>query len=214
MAAKVGDIGRAACALYPSGRVIIDGAPMAARAEKGPIEAGTEIVVVGSDRFCLIVRAFDSANTTISLPNHGQVILSAKEAAERQAIELEAARKVAEYAHGQLFRKMMVINAVAGLVIGMGLVVIQSARAGYNADLLWVPPLLAASWVSIVAIVFSLGLATENLVVFLSIPGALLGLIIGMLVWGPFVAVALSGIFGIVVLAATLAVEALRHPIA
>jgi len=81
MAAKIGDRGLAACPLYPSGRVLIGRAPMAARAETGPIEEGAEIVVVGGDRFSLVVRAFDPSESTTSLPNFGEPILTAKEEA-------------------------------------------------------------------------------------------------------------------------------------
>ena len=68
MAARIGDRGRAACPLYPSGRVLIRNAPMAARAEAGPIEEGAEIIVVGGDRFCLFVRQFDPSQFFIAAP--------------------------------------------------------------------------------------------------------------------------------------------------
>lgn len=213
MAARIGDRGRAACPLYPSGRVLIDRAPMAARAETGPIEEGTEIVVVGGDRFSLVVRAFDPSHSYTSLPNFGETILTAKEDAAFQAELLGETRRQQEVDHRQLFHKLLKLGAVAGVIIGMGLVAVQSYRRGYTDDLVWIPFLSSACWFCIVFLAFFLGAATENILVFVSIPCALAGLCLGMLWWGPFTAIALCFIVGITVTTASLLIEAMRHPI-
>ena len=213
MAAKIGDIGRAACPLYPSGRVLIDRAPMAARAEREPIEEGTRVIVVGGDRFCLIVRPFDPAVPIDSLPNWGQQILMGKEDAAYQAELHQEVRRKEEAAQRQLFLKLMWIAAIAGLVVGIGLMTWQIQRAGFSEDLLWIPFLSAISWFCIVVLAFFLGMATEILLVFASIPCAFAGLVLGMWLWGPFVAVVLSFAIGVFVTITSMLIEAMRHPV-
>ncbi len=213
MVAKIGDRGRAACPLYPSGRVLIDRAPMAARAERGPIEEGTEIVVVGGDRFSLVVRAFDPTVSNLSLPNFGKPILTAKEDAAFHAEQLEETRRQQEEGHRRAFHQLLKFGAIAGVIIGVGLVAIQTYRRGYTDDLVWIPFLSSACWFSIIFLAFFLGAATENILMFLSIPCALFGLILGMLWWGPFTAIALCFIVGISVTTVSLLIEAMRHPV-
>ena len=213
MAAKIGDRGRAACPLYPSGRVLIDRAPMAARAETGPIEEGTEIVVVGGDRFSLVVRAFDPSVSNTLLPNFGEPILTAKEDAAFQAVLHDETRRQQEEDHRRVFHKLLKVGAVAGVVIGAVLAAIQSYRQGYTDDLVWIPFLSSACWFCIVFLAFFLGAATENILMFVSIPCALAGLIIGMLWWGPFTAIALCFMVGISVTTVSLLIEAMRHPV-
>ena len=213
MVAKIGDRGRAACPLYPSGRVVIDRAPMAARAERGPIEEGDEIIVVGGDRFSLIVRAFDPSDSNALLPNFGEPILTAKEEAAFQAEVHEETRRQQEEDHRRAFHRLLKIGAVAGVIIGVGLAAIQTYRRGYTDDLVWIPFLSSACWFSIVFLAFFLGAATENLVVFISIPCALAGLILGMFWWGPFTAIALCFMVGISVTTVSLLIEAMRHPV-
>ena len=132
MVAKIGDRGRAACPLYPSGRVVIDRAPMAARAERGPIEEGTEIVVVGGDRFSLLVRAFDPSVPNALLPNFGEPILTAKEDAAFQAELHNQTRQQQEEDHHRAFHRLLKVGTVAGVIIGVGLAAIQSCREGYT----------------------------------------------------------------------------------
>jgi hypothetical protein len=213
MVAKIGDRGRAACPLYPSGRVVIDRAPMAARAETGPIEEGTEIIVVGGDRFSLVVRPFDPSNSTTTLPNFGEPILTAKEEAAYQSELLQQTRRQQEEDHRRAFHKLLKVGAVAGVILGVGLVAIQTSRRGYTDDLVWIPFLSSACWFCIVFLAFFLGAATENIVMFISIPCALAGMVVGMLWWGPFTAIALCFLIGISVTTASLLIEAMRHPI-
>ena len=213
MVAKIGDRGRAACPLYPSGRVVIDRAPMAARAERGPIEEGTEIVVVGGDRFCLLVRAFDPSVPNALLPNFGEPILTAKEDAAFQAELHNQTRQQQEEDHHRAFHRLLKVGTVAGVIIGVGLAAIQSCREGYTDDLVWIPFLSSACWFCIVFLAFFLGAATENILVFVSIPCALAGLILGMFWWGPFTAIALCFIVGVSVTTVSLLIEAMRHPV-
>ena len=213
MAAKIGDRGRAACPLYPSGRVVIDRAPMAARAETGPIEEGTEIVVVGGDRFSLVVRPFNPSDSVTSLPKFGEPILTAKEEAAFNAELTEESRRQQEEDHRRMFHKLLKFGAVSGVIIGVGLVVLQTYRQGYTDDLIWIPFLSSACWFCIVFLAFFLGAATENILMFISIPCALAGLVLGMLIWGPFTALALCFMVGITVTTLSLLIEAMRHPI-
>jgi hypothetical protein len=213
MAAKIGDRGRAACPLYPSGRVVINRAPMAARAETGPIEEGAEIVVVGGDRFSLVVQAFDPSYSYTTLPNFGETILTAKEEAAFQAEVLDETRRQQEADHRRAFHKLLRFAAIAGVVIGVGLVAFQSSLRGYTDDLVWIPFLSSACWFCVTYLAFFLGAATENILVFVSIPCALAGLIVGMLWWGPFTAIALCFMVGISVTTMALLIEAMRHPV-
>jgi hypothetical protein len=213
MATKIGDLGRAMCPLYPSGRVSINRAPIPALAENGPIEEGTEIVVVGGDRFSLIVRAYDSSQPVNSIKDFGREILIGKEDAVFQAVLFGATRRRQAAEHQQIIRKLMTISAVSGLVIGLGLVVIEVSRNGYTHTLLWIPPMSAIGWFCLICLVCSFGLATESLLAFVSVPFAFAGLILGMWLGGPFSAVALSFVIGITVTMVSLLVEAMRHPV-
>lgn len=213
MAANVGDIGRAQCALYPSGRVVVGRAPMAARAESGPIEAGTEVVVVGGDRFCLIVRPLSTSESIELLPGFGRRILSAREEASFDADLLEERRRQELASHQSLIRSLMTTGATVGFAIGIVLVAVETWRTGYSHHLLWIPPLSSVSWFCVVCLAFSLGMATENILLFVSIPCAALALVTGMWVGGPLIAVVLSFVMGSGVTIVCLVIEAMRHPI-
>ena len=58
--------------LYPSGRALIGMVPRAARAERGPIDQGTDIVVVGGDQFSLLVRELSPDHSDADLPRFGE----------------------------------------------------------------------------------------------------------------------------------------------
>jgi hypothetical protein len=93
------------------------------------------------------------------------------------------------------------------------LAAIQSYRQGYTDELVWIPFLSSACWFCIVFLAFFLGAATENILVFVSIPCALAGLILGMFWWGPFTALAMCFMVGISVTTVSLLIEAMRHPV-
>ena len=213
MAARIGDRGRAACPLYPSGRVLIDNAPMAARAEAGPIEEGAEIIVVGGDRFCLFVRQFDPSQLMQPLTNSGQPILSGKEEAAAQAAASKKDREQQAEEHRLASRKLAIFAALGGLGIGAGLVAIQAARDRFTPDLVWIPPLMAACWLCLAFLVFLLSAATENVLFFIAAPCAFAALVAGMVWWGPFTAVLSCFVVGVTVTLLALAIEAMRHPI-
>ena len=50
-----GERGRAMTAMYPSGKVLIDGVEYSARFKSGFADSGDEVIVVGLDAFGLIV---------------------------------------------------------------------------------------------------------------------------------------------------------------
>ncbi len=50
-----GERGRAITPMYPSGKVLIDGAEYSARFKSGFADSGDEVIVVGLDAFGLIV---------------------------------------------------------------------------------------------------------------------------------------------------------------
>ena len=213
MGAKIGDIGRAACSLYPSGRVVIDRAPMAARAEKGPIEAGTEFVVVGGDRFKLIVRPLDPSLQVTTLPGYGNAILNGKEEAAVHAEFLQISRRQEQDEHRQFVRRLMWNSASFGFVIGLGLIAIQSRFKGFASDLLWLPVLSTICWFCVLSPAAILGVATENLLLFLSIPCAFAGLVIGTIWSGPLAGVVVCFAVGVTVTIVCVVIEAIRDPI-
>ena len=201
------------CPLYPSGRVLIERAPIPARSVGGPIEQGTEIVVVGGDRFSLFVQAYDSSQPVTSLSDFGREILMGREDATFQAELFAESRRIEAAEHQRTVRRLMMVSAVSGLVIGLGLVAIEVARHGYTDSLLWIPLISSFSWFGIIFLACIFGIATENLMVFVSIPTAFVGLMIGMWLGGPFVAIALSFLIGVTVTGFALLIEAMRHPI-
>jgi hypothetical protein len=213
MSVRIGDRGHAACPLYPSGRVLIGNAPIAARSVAGPIEAGAEIVVVGGDRFSLHVRQYEPSQVLTSLARFGEPILTAKEEAATSAAIIREARQRSQDEYREDFRRLLILSTVLGVVIGFVLVGFEVARFGYSDKLLWVPFVAAVSWFLLAFLAFFLGSATENLIVFISIPCALAALIAGMVWRGPFVSLGIGFVVGVVVALAAFLLEAVRHPL-
>lgn len=198
MVIRIGDRGRAASPLYPSGRALIGTVPMVARAERGPIDQGSDIVVVGGDQFSLLVREFSADHSDADLPRFGEPILTAKEEAALQAAEIQETRRVHEEDHRRVFRRILAASMVFGFLCGVGLLVAESYRASYSHRLLWLPVLSVALWSSLVFLAFWLGAATETLLVFLSIPFSIAGMVVGVFAWGPFVGLGLSFVVGVI----------------
>ena len=87
MVVRVGDVGRAATALAPGGKVEIDGVRHDARSDGGVIEVGSMVVVVRGDPTGYVVRIHTPGSP--SLPNHGEP--ARKGEAYQSAAEVAAA---------------------------------------------------------------------------------------------------------------------------
>jgi hypothetical protein len=120
MAVHVGDRGVAESPLYLTGAVRINGVRLGARSDRGPVEAGTAVVVVGDDPLGLVVRPVVAGSETEQLPDHGrQVFTSPQEraAAAEERLEAEVQRNWAVHR-----RRGIVFAAVAGaLAAGLAL---------------------------------------------------------------------------------------------
>jgi hypothetical protein len=92
MAVHVGDRGVAETPLYLTGSVRIGGARHTARSDRGPVEPGTAVVVVGDDTCGLVVRPVESGREGDRLPDHGRpVFASPQERAAAAEVRREAA---------------------------------------------------------------------------------------------------------------------------
>jgi hypothetical protein len=91
MAVHVGDRGKAITPLRPQGFVLVNGERHDARAEFGPVEPGTEVVVVTGDHMGLVVRTLP-AGTEPQLPRLGERVCTSfdervTEESEREEVE-------------------------------------------------------------------------------------------------------------------------------
>jgi hypothetical protein len=122
MAAHVGDRGTAETAMHPQGFVRVGGVRMDARSDRGAIEAGADIVVVGGDDVGLVVRKVEDGRAP-RLPNHGRrVFTSFGERVAEQGRREDAARQ--QWLAGR--RRYGVIGGVVlgALAAGVGLYVL------------------------------------------------------------------------------------------
>ena len=148
MAVRIGDTARAACPLYPSGRVLIGNVPYPARAVGKSIEAASEVTVIGGDRFCLLVQAVNATQPVTSLPGFDAEVLVGKQLA---AAESATAVKRVREEHAQDLRRFTVKGLVTGLVLGLLLIAMQTWRVGFTPDLLLVPPLASIGFAALAA---------------------------------------------------------------
>ena len=212
MPARVGDLAVAACPLYPSGRVLIGNVPYPARTSGKSIEAGGDVVVVGGDKFCLLVRAIESVQPVESLPNFGEVILLGKELADAASAEAhEAARQRAEEYRRDL-RRLTIIGLATGLVLGLILVAVQIYRVGFTPDLWLVPPVASIGFACLAAWFLWFGSETNETLLLIAAVTATVGLFAGTYFFGPLAGVAISLCSGFAVSLLAVLVVAMKGP--
>lgn len=114
MAVHVGDTGVAETQMYLTGAVRINGVRHIARSDRGPLEMGTAVVVVGDDPLGLVVRPTEAGKEAEKLPNHGQRVYATPEERADAAEDRHAAEVRTEWAAQR--RRGTVIGAGAGAV--------------------------------------------------------------------------------------------------
>jgi hypothetical protein len=92
MAVHVGDRGKAISPLQPQGFVLVNGERHDARAEFGPIESGTEVVVVAGDHMGLVVRIVPPGPEP-RLPRHGERLCTSFDERVTEESEREEAER-------------------------------------------------------------------------------------------------------------------------
>jgi hypothetical protein len=145
MVVRVGDVGRAAGPLRPSGHVQVGGQRYAARSQTGWVEDGAAVVVVGGDAFGLLVGP--PAGSPAGAPPGEPVPSAAERQARREAAEEEVRRDEARAARRGQRRDFLAAVTVAaacgavgwlvagerGLAVGLGVggaVVVAVAARG------------------------------------------------------------------------------------
>jgi hypothetical protein len=114
MTVRIGDCGKATSRLQPHGFIEIGGERYDARSEFGPIDPGTEVVVVAGDHLGLVVRRAEPGAPPV-LPEHGQpVCTSFGERVSAEAGRAEADRQAWLDDHR---RFGMTTAALAGAVV-------------------------------------------------------------------------------------------------
>jgi hypothetical protein len=79
MGVHIGDRGTAETPLHLTGTVRVGGSRHTARSDRGPVEAGAAVVVVGDDLGGLVVRPVEPGRETDRLPNHGRAVFATPE---------------------------------------------------------------------------------------------------------------------------------------
>jgi hypothetical protein len=74
MTVRVGDRGKATTIMTPSGGIVIHGKQYSARSQRGCVEKGQEVIVVGGDNGGLIVIPVEEGVANDGLPKNGQVV--------------------------------------------------------------------------------------------------------------------------------------------
>jgi hypothetical protein len=143
MATRVGDRGQAISPLYPTGKVVIAGVTHEARSECGPIDRGCPVVVVGGDRFSLIVRAAEAAEGG-GPPGQGAVVLTPDE----RVAEVEGRRRredELQARHDRFVRRVVAAAGAGGsLVAGAALALARGAPDGPAWEPWATPPVAGA----------------------------------------------------------------------
>ncbi len=75
MSIRIGDCGQSVGPLKPSGKVLIAGVRHDARSDGDLIDPDCPVVVVGNDRFGLLVRASEQIGSLDQLPRYGEKVL-------------------------------------------------------------------------------------------------------------------------------------------
>lgn len=111
---RIGDRGRAATLLCPSGKVSIAGEMHEGRSEGDPIDADREVIVIGGDTFGLVVREVATGATASALKGQGRLIRTFREklAIESAHQESEVAQEIAEERQNR--------NVLSGVGLALG----------------------------------------------------------------------------------------------
>ena len=213
MAVRIGDSARAACPLYPSGRVLIGNVPYPARSIGKSIEAGCGVTVVGGDRFCLLVQAIDASQPVETLPQFGEDVLIGKELASAESAEASAAVHRAREEHLRDLRRFTRIGLATGLVLGLLLVAMQTWRVGFTPDLWLVPPVASFGLAGLAAWFLWFGSETNEVLLLIAVIASAAGLFAGTYLAGPLVGLTLCLGSGFVVSLVGVALVALRSPL-
>ncbi len=213
MAVRVGDSARAACPLYPSGRVLIGNVPYPAHASGKSIEAGCEVTVVGGDRFCLLVHAVDASQLVETLPQFGEDVLIGKALASAESAEASAAVCRAREEHLRDLRRFTRIGLATGLVLGLLLVAMQTWRVGFTPDLWLVPPVASFGLAGLAAWFLWFGSETNEVLLLIAVIAAAAGLFGGTYLAGPLAGLTLCLGSGFVVSLIGVALVAFRSPL-
>ncbi len=213
MAVRIGDTARAACPLYPSGRVLIGKVPFPARAVGKSIEAASDVTVIGGDRFCLLVQAFDATQPVTSLPRFGADVLVGKELAAAESAEAAAAVRRAREEHARDLRRFTAKGLVTGLVLGLLLIAMQTWRVGFTPELLLVPPLASIGFAALAAWFLWFGSETNEALLLFAVIAAAAGLFGGTYLAGPLVGLTLCFVGGFSISLVGIALVALKSPI-
>src|SRR5262245_33747739 len=80
MGVHVGDRGMTESPLYLTGAVRIGGVRLTARSDRGPIERGIAVIVVGDDPQGLVVRPLEPSHDTQPFPDHGRPVFTSPQA--------------------------------------------------------------------------------------------------------------------------------------
>ena len=213
MTVRIGDTARAACQLYPSGRVLIGNVPYPARAVGKSIEAASEVTVIGGDRFCLLVQPVNATQPVASLPRFGAEVLVGKQLAAAESAEAATAVKRVREEHARDLRRFTVKGLVTGLVLGILLIAMQTWRVGFTPDLLLVPPLASIGFAALAGWFLWFGSETNEALLLVAVIAAAAGLFGGTYLAGPLVGLTLCLASGFSVSLVGIALVALKSPI-
>ena len=202
--ARIGDLARAGCPLYPGGRVLVGNVPYTTSRK-------WEVDCVGrwrrrcrEDKFGLLVGTVVSVQSVESLPHFGEVILFGKELADVASdVADEAARERAEECRRDLHR-LTTIGLTTGLALVLILVTIQTNRVGFTPDLWLVPPVASIEFACLATWLSWFGGETNGTLLLIAAVTTTTKLFAGTYFFGPFVgegAIGLCSNFAVALLA-------------
>ncbi|MEK6257757.1 MAG: hypothetical protein AABP62_03975 [Planctomycetota bacterium] len=149
-------------------------------------------MVVGGDKFCLLVCVVGSLPSVESLPNHGQIILLGREHSAAASEEArEAARHRAEEYRRDL-RRLTMTGLATGFVLGRILVAARTWRVGFTPDPWLVPPTASIGFACLAAWFLWFGSETNETLLLIATVTAAVGLFAGTYFFGPLAGVTIS----------------------
>ncbi len=112
MGVHVGDRGVTESPLYLTGAVRIGGVRLTARSDRGPVERGTAVIVVGDDPQGLVVRPLEPGHEAQQLPDHGRPVFTSPQ--ERTTAAEERREKANQRDWAAHRRRGLVVGAALG----------------------------------------------------------------------------------------------------
>lgn len=112
MGVHVGDRGVTESPLYLTGAIRIGGVRLTARSDRGPIERGIAVIVVGDDPQGLVVRPLEPGHDTQQFPDHGRPVFTSPQ--ERTTAAEERLEKSNQHYWAAHRRRGLIIGAALG----------------------------------------------------------------------------------------------------